>query len=129
MNGKLLLDTNAVVALFGRDPGIQNRLQSAAEVFVPVIVLGELYFGADNSSRPVENHAQLDQFAASNSILLCDIATARQYGQIKHKLRLKGRPIPENDIWIAAIALQYSLTIISRDQHFDDVDGLSVEGW
>jgi tRNA(fMet)-specific endonuclease VapC len=129
MNGKLLLDTNAVVALFRQDPAITKRLAPAAEVFLPVTVVGELQYGADNSARPDENHNKVDQFAASSSLLYCDLVTARRYGQIKHALRLKGRPIPENDLWIAAIALQHGLTVISQDQHFREVEGLSLEGW
>jgi tRNA(fMet)-specific endonuclease VapC len=129
MNGKLLLDTNAVVALFRQDPAIIKRLAAAAEVFLPITVVGELQYGAANSARPDENHSKLDQFAASSSLLYCDLATARQYGQVKHALRVKGRPIPENDIWIAALALQHGLTLISGDQHFGEVDGLSFEGW
>lgn len=129
MNGKLLLDTNAVVALFRRDAGVQLRLAGAAEVFVPIIVLGELHYGAAHSARAAENHAQVDQFAAASSILLCDLVTARRYGQLKQGLSRKGRPIPENDIWIAALAMQYSLTVVSLDKHFGEVDGLSIEAW
>jgi len=129
MNGRLLLDTNAVVALFSNDPAIQQRLAAATEVFLPLTVLGELHYGAENSARQAENHSKVDQFAQSSSLLYCDLETARRYGEIKRALRLKGRPIPENDIWIAAVAMQHNLTIISRDQHFCEVDGLSVEGW
>ena len=62
-------------------------------------------------------------------MLPCDTATAQQYGDIKNQLRAKGRPIPENDIWIAAIAMQYQLTLVARDGHFHEVDGLQVETW
>jgi tRNA(fMet)-specific endonuclease VapC len=62
-------------------------------------------------------------------VLGCDTATARQYGRIKNALRARGRPIPDNDIWIAAIALQHDLTLLSRDRHFGAVAGLVVETW
>lgn len=62
-------------------------------------------------------------------VLGCDAETARRYGEVKNGLRQKGRPIPENDIWIAAIALQYDLTLVARDVHFGEVDGLKVEAW
>ena len=75
------------------------------------------------------NVTRIDEFAASNVVLECDTATARQYGLIKNLLRTKGRPIPENDIWIAAVAQQYQLTLISRDEHFREVDGLLRENW
>lgn len=55
--------------------------------------------------------------------------TARQYGEIKNKLRKKGRPLPENDIWIAALALQYDLILVTRDQHFDEIDNLKLVSW
>ena len=60
------------------------------------------------------------------TILVCDTETARQYGRIKVELRRKGRPIPENDMWIAAVALQHGLTLATRDAHFDAIDGLTV---
>jgi tRNA(fMet)-specific endonuclease VapC len=127
--GRYLLDTNIVIALFANEAGVQQRLAEADEVFIPSIVGGELYYGAYKSARVEENLARLDTFVASNTILPCDTATARQYGAIKNALRAKGRPIPENDIWIAAVALQYHLTLVARDGHFQEVDGLAVEQW
>jgi tRNA(fMet)-specific endonuclease VapC len=55
--------------------------------------------------------------------------TAKHYAQIRHVLRVKGRPIPENDIWIAAVAIQYGLILLTRDAHFQAVDGLSLKSW
>ena len=127
--GRFLLDTNIVIALFAREAAVQQRLAEASEVFVPSIVLGELYYGARKSTRVTENLARIDEFVASSAVLPCDTATAQQYGDIKNKLRAKGRPIPENDIWIAAIAMQYQLTLVARDGHFHEVDGLQVEAW
>jgi tRNA(fMet)-specific endonuclease VapC len=124
-----LLDTNIVIALFAREAEVQQRLAEASEVFVPSIVLGELYYGARKSRRATENLARIDAFVVSNTVLSCDTATARQYGEIKNALRAKGRPIPENDIWIAAIAMQYQLTLVARDGHFHEVDGLQLEAW
>src|SRR5690349_2836081 len=118
--GRYLLDTNVVIALFADDASVKARLAAAAEVFVAATVLGELYFGAKKSGRPAANVAKVDQFAAANSVLPCDAATARHYSDVKDGLRLKGRPIPENDIWIAAVALQHGLTLVSRDAHFRD---------
>ena len=100
--GRFLLDTNIVIALFARETAVQQRLAEASEVFVPSIVLGELYYGARKSTRVTENLARIDEFVASSTVLPCDTATAQQYGDIKNTLRAKGRPIPENDIWIAA---------------------------
>lgn len=127
--GRFLLDTNIVIALFANEATVKQRLAEANEVFVPSIVLGELYYGARKSARVAENLARIDDFVASNTVLPCDTATAQQYGNIKNKLRAKGRPIPENDIWIAAIAMQYQLIVVARDGHFHEVDGLQVEEW
>ena len=98
MNGKYLLDTNIVIAIFARDLDVLNALNNAAEVFVPVIVIGELYYGAYKSVRVEENILRTAEFASKNSILICDATTTRHYGQIKNDLRAKGRPLPENNI-------------------------------
>jgi len=127
--GRFLLDTNIVIALFAADTAVQQHLTETNEVFVPSIVIGELYYGAHKSARVMENLARIDEFVASNTVLSCDTETAQQYGDIKNKLRAKGRPIPENDIWIAAIVTQYQLTLVTRDRHFHEVDGLRVEEW
>jgi len=129
MNGRFLLDTNIVIALFAQDTSVQQHIAEAEAVFVASIVLGELYYGARKSARVAANLARIDEFATSSAVLVCDTATAQEYGPIKNILREKGRPIPENDIWIAAIAQQYQLTLVSRDEHFREVDGLLVERW
>ena len=104
MSGRYLLDTNIVIALFAGDAAVKNHLAVAAEVFVSSIVIGELCYGAQKSGRAKVNLARIDEFAANNVVLGCDTDTARRYGEIKNALRAKGHPIPENDIWIAAIA-------------------------
>ena len=121
--------TNIVIALFAGEADIQEHLKLAEEVFVPCIVLGELYFGARKTGRVKENLARIDEFALSSSVLGCDTDTAREYSVIKDMLRVKGRPILENDIWIGAIARQYGLILVTRDTHFDEIDDLKVEVW
>jgi tRNA(fMet)-specific endonuclease VapC len=61
--------------------------------------------------------------------MLCDRATARQYARISHQLRKKGRPIPQNDLWIAALAVQHHQTVLTRDAHFNHIDGLLIKSW
>ena len=129
MSGKYLLDTNIIIALFADDESVKDHLGQADEVFVPSIALGELCFGAHKSGHPRENLAHIDEFASDNVVLGCDTETARRYGQVKNALRVKGRPIPENDVWIAAIALQHGLTLVTRDVHLGEVDSLSVAAW
>ena len=129
MNGKCLLDTNIVIGLFAGEKSIQESMAKTDEIFIPSIVLGELYFGARKSTNFSENITKIDEFASDNFILNCDDNTAREYGRIKDNLRKKGTPIPENDIWIAATALQHNLTLVSRDAHFSEVDGLKSIRW
>lgn len=129
MNGKYLLDTNIVIAIFAGDTNVLERLAHSDEVFLPAIVLGELYYGARKSTHIDANIDRIDELAASSALLGCDIDTSRHYGRIKNNLRAKGRPIPENDIWIAAVAQQHALTLVLRDTHFNEVDTLSLDVW
>src|SRR5437016_3931672 len=104
MTGKYLLDTNIVIAIFAGVTDVLERLAESNEVFLPTIVLGELYYGARKSTHVDSNIRRIDELAASSALLGCDIDTSRHYGQIKNLLRAKGRPIPENDIWIGPTA-------------------------
>lgn len=128
-SGRLLLDTNVIIALFEGDEAVSSNLDRAIEVFIPAIALGELFFGAAKSGRPHENMAKLDQFADGRSILPCDLEVARSYGRLNNELRAKGRPLPENDIWIAAVARHHDLVLATRDRHFHDIDGLEIAAW
>lgn len=129
MSGKYLLDTNIIIALFAEDPLVKKHIAKAGEIFIPAIVIGELFFGAFKSGRPKANTARIENFAACNTVLACDIGTSRQYGYIKSLLHKKGRPIPENDIWIAALALEYELILVSRDEHFEEINRLDKVAW
>ncbi len=129
MNGRFLLDSNIVIALFSGEQSVLDKIQESAELYLPAIVIGELYYGAFNSSRQQTNLDRIDQFKSQISILDCDEYTAKYYGQIKKGLKNKGTPIPENDIWIAALALQYDLTIVMRDAHFNQIENLKPETW
>jgi tRNA(fMet)-specific endonuclease VapC len=129
MNGKTLLDTNAVIAVFAKDAAVLAIVSDATECFLPSIVLGELYYGAHHSAKVADNIARLEVFRDTVKLLPCDEETAAEYGRIKNELRTKGRPIPENDIWIAATAAQHRLELLSNDDHFDDVDGISRKSW
>ncbi len=124
-----MLDTNIVIALFADEAIVKENLAQASEVFIPSIVIGELCYGARRSGRIEANLARIDELVASSTILVCDAETARHYGEVKNKLRLKGRPLPENDIWIAALALQHDLILVTRDAHFQEVENLQTVGW
>ncbi len=129
MTGRVILDTNIVIALWINDLLVYQRIAETNEVLVPAIVLGELYFGAKKSSKPSENILRVDNLAAQTTVIPCDLETARHYGRIKAELKSQGTPIPENDIWIAALAMQYDTALITRDDHFNAVKGLISERW
>lgn len=129
MSGRYLLDTNIIIGLFADEVAVKNRLAQADEIFVPSIAVGQLYYGARKSGRSKENLERIEEFAANNTVLGCDVQTARHYGEVKQQLRLKGRPLPENDIWIAALALQYDLTLVTRDAHFKEIENLQTVAW
>lgn len=129
--GGFLFDTNIVIAAFGRDEGVAQRLEGlpADSIFIPSIVIGELFYGAYRSSRATENRRRIEEFVRASNVLPCDAATARTYGELKDGLLRKGRPIPENDIWIAAVAIQHDLTLVTRDMHFEHITELHRERW
>ncbi len=129
MPGDYLLDTNVVIALRRREEQVLTRVAQVDRIWLCCIVLGELYRGALNSGRVAENLRDIGLLAARNVILPCDALTAREYGRIKQSLVVKGHPIPENDIWIAAIAVQRGLVLATRDSDFAYVDGLAFEIW
>jgi len=129
MSGKYLLDTNILIALFADEVVVKDHLTQAKEIFIPSIAIGELYYGARKSRQTQANLSRVDGLVNSSTILGCDAETARQYGEVKNKLRLKGRPLPENDIWIAALALQHVLILVTRDAHFQEVENLQILIW
>lgn len=129
MSKRYLLDINAAIARINGDAAFDKFISGAEEIFVPIIALGELYYGAERSARIEANLAAIENFLSGRTILNCDTETARWFGRILRRLHAKGRPIPDNDIWIAAIAFQHDLTVLTRDKHFDDVDGVSLASW
>jgi tRNA(fMet)-specific endonuclease VapC len=127
--GRVLLDTNILIALLAGEPGVLRGLQDAAAVHVPAIALGELYYGARKSARAAQNVERVAALAGRSAVLACDAATAATYGELKAALRAQGTPIPENDLWIAALARQHQLTLVSRDTHFSAIPDLDVVAW
>ena len=126
---KVLLDTNIISAWLKGASEIADKIDRSASVNIPVIVIGELYYGAQYSANVKKNTDSIDKVAASYNILQVDEYTAVQYGIIKAALRRKGKPIPENDIWIAAMAQQHKLTLITRDGHFSEIETLKKKAW
>ena len=129
MSGRYLLDTNIIVALFANDFAVLTAANQAKEVFIPSIAIGELYYGAYKSQKQHINITRINTFVETTMILECDADTAHWYGKLKRELQLKGRPIPENDIWIASLAFQYQLTLVTRDKHFQEISHLNITVW
>ena len=126
----VILDTNAVSALLaGRDEQLNSVLESSEPHQLPLTVIGEYQFGLLALNRPRRLQSLLRKLEVDSIILYPDRATADIYAAIRHELKLRGRPIPENDLWIAALARQHSLEIVSRDPHFDHVQGVRRVSW
>lgn len=123
-----LLDTNIISALFKGEVIIADKITEADKIYIPVISIGELLYGIEfsNSLKYVND---IEDIKSSYPVLNIDVITCSHYGSVKASLRRKGQPIPENDIWISALALQYNLTLATRDKHFDKVEGLLIEKW
>jgi tRNA(fMet)-specific endonuclease VapC len=121
-NGRFLLDTNIIIALLEGEEAVLSNLDLALEVFVPAVALGEVFFGAAKSGRPQENTARVERFASGRAIVSADFDVAREYGRLKQYLKKKGRPLPENDIWIAATAKCHGMVLVTRDRHWHTAD-------
>jgi tRNA(fMet)-specific endonuclease VapC len=106
-----------------------SRLEAFEEIYLPFVELGELYAGAFRSAQPEKNLMQIRQFLAAVDVLLPDQSTLEQYGKISAQLAGAGTPIPQNDIWISAIAIQTGIPLVTADRHFKRVAGLSVLVW
>lgn len=124
---RILLDTNAYSALVEGQPEIGIHVREAEEVLISTVVLGELLFGFHNGSRYEQNRRVLDRFLREPrvQIVTLTITTAERFGEIFASLRKRGKPIPTNDIWIAAQAVETRSDLVSFDSHFREVDGLS----
>ena len=129
MSGRVLLDTNILIALFAGEVSVLTAAQQAEAVYVPAVALGELYYGTRKSARAAANLQRIAELAAAVAVLPCDGETAAVYGEVKAMLRMRGTPIPENDLWIAAVARQHELTLVTRDAHFRLVPELACDRW
>jgi tRNA(fMet)-specific endonuclease VapC len=123
---RVLLDTNAYVAFKRGVPAVVELIQLADEVIVSTVVLGELLAGFASGEREARNRAELAQFLGASrvSVVPADEGTADFYARVFALLRSKGRPIPVNDLWIAATALQHGLLLATLDNHFEAIEGL-----
>ena len=125
----MILDTNAVSAILAGDALIQTRLPSEERQHLPVVVIGAYQFGMLGSKRRQKLERAFEILESKSIVLPCDRETADMYAAIRHGLKQRGRPIPENDLWIAALARQHSLEIVSQDPHFDHAEGICRISW
>jgi tRNA(fMet)-specific endonuclease VapC len=123
---KLLPDTDAYSAMRRGDADVERHIRQAEEIMFSVIVLGELLFGFRNGSRFRANLSRLESFLHKPSVVVLPVTSriADRFGMISTELRTKGKPIPSNDIWIAAHALELRATLLSFDRHFGAIEGL-----
>ena len=123
---RILLDTNAYTAFLTGDKRVLNALTEAGTAFLSAIVIGELYAGFCGGNRLKENKALLARFLQKSNVRVLDVTaeTGEVFGQIKNELQKAGTPIPLNDVWLAAQAMETGSVIVSFDAHFDQVSGL-----
>lgn len=124
----ILLDTSVVIRHL-RQASLTEQLAAYEELYLPQQALGELYHGAYKSDRPEKHLAQIEQFLLAADVLTPDKDTSKHYGRIAAQLARAGTPIPQNDIWMAALAVQCGLPLATADDHFRRVDGLNVLFW
>ena len=125
----VILDTNAVSALLAGDSSLGEVLASDERHHLPAIVIGEYRYGLLGSRHRDHLQRLLRILIRESYVLGIDETTADHYSQVRDELRRKGRPIPENDIWIAAVARQHQQPVVSRDDHFDYVQDLRRVEW
>lgn len=121
------LDTNVAIKILNEDPFFLNVASNYDVLYLSVTVEGELLFGALNSSQRVQNLIKLKGFIGHCLILTITSAVAEQYAVVRQQLKKKGKPIPENEIWIASTCLVNKLPLATVDKHFGFIKGLSLE--
>jgi tRNA(fMet)-specific endonuclease VapC len=125
----VIVDTNALSAFADGSALAIAALQAAGEVSVPVIVLGEFRYGIRHSRLQREYETWLERYLPAFRVLEVTAETALEYAQLRSELRHVGKPIPSNDVWIAALCRQHHLPLLSRDAHFDHVKRLHRQTW
>lgn len=125
----MILDTNGLSAMAEGEPALEPILRKAAQLAIPVIVLGEYRYGISHSRQRKHYEQWLADYLPKFRVLEVDERTTVSYSVVRTALRKAGTPIPSNDVWIAALCRQHSLPILSRDLHFDAVPGIQRFDW
>ena len=126
MEVRVALDTNRLNDLFQGDADLAKFLGTCDEVWIPLTVLAEIKAGFYGGNQQHRNELRLQQMLSKDTVRLLfpGRETAEQYARLFVQLRRAGTPVPDNDIWIAAVALEHDLTLITRDRHFDQIPQL-----
>lgn len=122
----LLFDTSGVIGYWKGIPAAVEQVKKSVACFLPQTALGELYNGVYKCQNPIKEEEKVECLLKLAQILYPSKTTAKYYGKILAKLEKQGHRIPSNDIWIAAIALEYDLKLLTRDIHFERVEGIKV---
>ncbi len=125
----MILDTNALSAVAEGHPGIMEILAGVQELALPVVVIGEYRYGIALSRHKARFRHWLDNLITDCTVLDVTKQTTHHYAAINVELRQAGKPIPTNDLWIAALCRQHGLPLLSKDQHFDVVSGVQRLDW
>ena len=120
----MILDTNALSAWADGHAGIEMPLRSSSRLITPSVVLGEYYFGIRQSRHRRSYEDWLRRYLPLTEIATVTAATASCYADIRLELKRRGTPVPSNDTWVAALARQHQLPVLSNDKHFDLVSGI-----
>jgi predicted nucleic acid-binding protein len=123
----LVLDSSIIIEGFRQNPEVLATLTEAEILYLPTIAYGELYLGAIKSGNPDRKKEQLTLFLGTVRLLDVDWRTSHLYALIRKQLEQQGTPIPENDIWIAASAMQHEYRLYAKDQHFSKIEGLKIK--
>ena len=125
----MILDTNAVSALFAGERRLADLLAGTRRHHLPAVVIGEYRYGLARSRHRATLAPLLEALVSASIVLPVEVATTPHYARVRDELRTRGTPMPENDVWIAALARQHGLAVVSRDEHFDLVPQLMRHAW
>jgi tRNA(fMet)-specific endonuclease VapC len=128
-SNSILLDSSIVIRHFRDALAVAERLAFYDELYLPGPALAELYYGAFKSDRTQQHLDQIEKFLSAADVLIADQDTSRQYGMIAAQLSSAGTPIPQNDIWMAALSIQCGLPLATTDRHFQRIRNLNVLFW
>jgi tRNA(fMet)-specific endonuclease VapC len=126
---RAFLDSNIIIEVFSGNSSIADKIHQLSDFYISTIVLGELYVGINRVVNKDKHLKKLQAFLELANIIDIDQSTSVLFGEISAELYKKGKPIPTNDIWIAASIRQYNFTLITRDKHFNAISDLSIESW